>query len=281
MTQTRETQRAGGGLAEVITDAWGRPESHKEPAVRDAIVETIARLDRGEVRLADKIDGEWKVNEWVQHAINLYFRVPPMETLQSGVFEYHDKLPLKKNLAKQGIRAVAGAVIRYGSHLEPGTVVMPGFVNIGAYVGTGSLVDTWATVGSGAQIGRNVHIAGGVGVGGVLEPPGARPNIVEDGVFLGSRCVLVEGILVEEGAILGAHVSLTASTHIIDVTKKEPVTYKGRVPPRAIVIPGTRAREFPAGEYHVSCALIVGYRSERVEMKVALMQAARDFDIGV
>jgi 2,3,4,5-tetrahydropyridine-2,6-dicarboxylate N-succinyltransferase len=281
MTQTEQTQQAAAGLAEVITDAWGRPESHKEPAVRDAILETIARLDRGEVRLANKIDGQWQVNQWVQHAINLFFRVPQMEVLKSGPFEWHDKLPLKKDLAKQGIRAVAGAVVRYGSHLEPGTVCMPGFVNIGAYLGTGSLVDTWATVGSGAQIGRNVHIAGGVGVGGVLEPPGARPNIVEDGVFLGSRCVLVEGILVEEGAILGAHVSLTGSTHIIDVTGKEPVTYKGRVPARAIVIPGTRRREFPAGEYQVSCALIVGYRSERVEMKVALMQAARDFDIGV
>jgi 2,3,4,5-tetrahydropyridine-2,6-dicarboxylate N-succinyltransferase len=281
MTRTPTEQTTGGGLAEIITDAWTRPESHKEPAVRDAVVETIARLDRGEVRLAEKVGGEWKVNQWIQHAINLYFRIPPMATIASGPFEYHDKLPLKKDLAKQGIRAVAGSVIRYGSHLEPGTVVMPGFVNIGAYLGTGSLVDTWATVGSGAQIGRNVHIAGGVGVGGVLEPPGARPNIVEDGVFLGSRCVLVEGILVEEGAILGAHVSLTGSTHIVDVTQKEPVTYKGRVPARAIVIPGTRRREFPAGEYQVSCALIVGYRSERVEMKVALMQAARDFDIGV
>lgn len=275
------TQQTAVSLAHVVTEAWGRPESHKEPAVRDAVVETIARLDRGELRLAEKVDGEWKVNQWVQHAINLYFRIPPMETIPSGAFEYYDKLPLKKGLAKQGIRAVAGSVIRYGSFLEPGTVCMPSFVNIGAYVGTGTLVDTWATVGSGAQIGRNVHIAGGVGVGGVLEPPGARPNIVEDGVFLGSRCVLVEGILVEEGAILGAHVSLTASTHIIDVTQKEPVTYKGRVPARAIVIPGTRSRDFPAGEYQVSCALIVAYRSERVELKVALMQAARDFDIGV
>ena len=275
------TERTAVSLSEIVTDAWGRPESHKEPAVRDAVVETIARLDRGEVRLADKIDGEWKVNQWVQHAINMFFRIPPMETIPSGAFEYHDKLPLKKGLAKQGIRAVAGSVIRYGSYLEPGTVCMPSFVNIGAYVGTGTLVDTWATVGSGAQIGRNVHLAGGVGVGGVLEPPGARPNIVEDGAFLGSRCSLVEGILVEEGAIIGAQVSLTGSTHIIDVTAKEPVTYKGRVPARAIVIPGTRPRSFPAGEYEVSCALIVGYRSERVEPKVSLMQAARDFDIGV
>jgi len=268
-------------LASIITDAWSRTDSVKEPEVRDAVVETIARLDRGELRLADKTTGEWTVNTWVQHAINLYFRVPLMETLRSGVFEYHDKLPLKKDLAKQGIRAVAGAVIRYGSHLEPGTVCLPSFVNIGAYVGTGTLVDTWATVGSGAQVGRNVHIAGGVGIGGVLEPPGARPNIVEDNVFLGSRCILVEGMLIEEGAILGANVSLTGSTHIIDVTKEKPVTYKGRVPARAIVVPGTRPRKFPGGEYQLSCALIIGYRSERVETKVALMQAARDFDIDI
>ena len=266
-------------LAQIIVDAWTRPDSIKEPEVRDAVLETLARLDRGEVRLAEKIDGEWKVNTWVQHAINLYFRVPPMETLHSGVFEYHDKLPLKRDLAKQGIRAAPGAVIRYGSYLEPGTIVLPGFVNIGAHIGTGTLVDTWATVGSGAQVGRNVHLAGGVGIGGVLEPPGARPNILEDGVFVGSRCIVVEGTLVEEGAILGANVSLTGSTHIIDVTKEEPVTFKGRVPPRAIVVPGTRPRKFPGGEVQLSCAYIIGYRSERVEIKVALMQAARDFGI--
>jgi len=268
-------------LESVVTEAGTGPDAVKDPEVRRAIEETVARLDRGELRMAGKVDGEWKVNAWIQQAVAQYFRIPPMETLRSGVFEYHDKLPLKKDLAKQGIRVVPGGIVRYGAYLEPGVVVMPGFVNIGAWVGSGSLVDTWATVGSCGQIGRNVHIAGGVGIGGVLEPPGSRPVIVEDNVFLGSRCILVEGVLVEEGAVLAANVSLTGSTHIIDVTQDKPVTHKGRVPPRSIVVPGTRPRKFPGGEFQVACALIIGRRSERTEEKVALMEAAREFGISL
>ncbi len=250
-------------LESVVTEAGTGPDAVKDPEVRRAIEETVARLDRGELRMAEKVDGEWKVNAWIQQAVAQYFRIPPMETLRSGVFEYHDKLPLKKDLAKQGIRVVPGGIVRYGAYLEPGVVVMPGFVNIGAWVGSGSLVDTWATVGSCGQIGRNVHIAGGVGIGGVLEPPGSRP------------------VIVEEGAVLAANVSLTGSTHIIDVTQDKPVTHKGRVPPRSIVVPGTRPRTFPGGEFQVACALIIGRRSERTEEKVALMEAAREFGISL
>ncbi len=265
-------------LRSLIEEAAAQPGS--APVMHQAAVEeTIALLDKGAIRLAEKTDGEWRVNAWVQQAILLYFRVTSMETMYAGPLEFHDRIPLKHDHKGYGLRVIPGGIARYGSHIEPGTVLMPGFVNIGAYVGTGTLVDTWATVGSGAQIGRNVHLAGGVGIGGVLEPAGARPVIVEDDAFIGSRCILVEGVLVEERAVLAAQVSLTASTHIIDVTGEQQVTYKGRVPAGSIVIPGTRPRKYPAGEYQVGCALIIGKRSDKTESKVQLMDELREFGV--
>lgn len=248
---------------------------------RGAVLAAMAGLDGGALRVAEKVDGEWKVNAWLMQAVNLYFAITTMETTDFGPFQTRDKIPLKKDLEKAGVRLVPGGVVRYGSFLEPGVVVLPGFVNVGARVATGSMVDTWATVGSCAQVGRNVHIAGGCGIGGVLEPPGARPNIVEDGVFLGSRCILVEGVLVEEEAVLGANVCITASTPIIDVTGPQEVVYKGRVPARSVVIPGTRAKVYPAGTYQIPCALIVGRRSASTDKKVSLNQALRDFEVQV
>ena len=266
-------------LKKLIEEACGHPELLESAEHRAAIEETIAQLDRGELRLAQKVDGEWMVNSWIQQAILMYFRITKMETLESGPFEYYDRIPLKHDYASRGNRVVAGGIARYGSYLEPGVILMPGFVNIGAYVATGSLIDTWATVGSGAQIGRHVHLAGGVGIGGVLEPAGARPVIIEDDAFIGSRCIIVEGVIIEERAVLAAQVSLTASTHIIDVTGDEPVVYKGRVPADSIVIPGTRSRAFPAGEFQVGCALIISRRNERTEDKLKAMEEAREFGI--
>jgi 2,3,4,5-tetrahydropyridine-2-carboxylate N-succinyltransferase len=263
-------------LAVMISAAFADPTQLERPQSQLAVEEVIDGLDRGEIRLAEKTDGEWVVHAWVQQAILLYFRLRQLETWEVGQFEYHDKIPLKHNYARLGVRIVPPAVARYGSFLEPGVIMMPSYVNIGAYVGSGSMVDTWATVGSGAQIGRNVHLAGGVGIGGVLEPPGARPVIVEDGAFIGSRCIVTEGTIVEEGAVLGAHVSLTASTPIIDVTGAEPITYHGRVPARSVVVPGSRARTFPAGEFQVSCALIVGQRTASTDLKTSLNPALRD-----
>ena len=267
-------------LRGLVEEAAGDAARLESPTHRAAVEEAIDLLDRGEVRMAEKVDGEWQVNAWVQQAILLYFRITEMKTFHAGPVESHDRIPLKQGLAEQGVRVIPGGIVRYGSHVEPGAVVMPGFVNIGAYVGSGSMVDTWATVGSGAQIGRDVHLAGGVGIGGVLEPPGARPVVVEDGAFIGSRCIVVEGVVVEERAVLGAQVALTASTHIIDVTREEAVTHKGRVPAGAIVVPGTRARSFPAGEHQIGCALIIGYRTEGTDQKLGLMQEARDFGVG-
>ena len=246
---------------------------------REAVEATIAGLDRGELRLAEKINGEWRVNSWVQQAILLYFRLRAMETFEVGPFEYHDKIPLKRNYARLGVRVVPPAVARYGSFLEPGVIMMPSYVNIGSRVGSGTMVDTWATVGSGAQIGRDVHLAGGVGIGGVLEPPGARPVIVEDGAFVGSRCIVTEGVLIEESAVLGAQVCLTSSTPIIDVTGSQAITLYGRVPARSVVVPGSRARHFPAGEFQVGCALIVGQRKESTDHKTSLNDALRDFGV--
>jgi len=240
----------------------------------------IAALDRGEVRVAEPVDGEWRVNEEAQEAILEYFRQRRMEPQEVGPFEYHDKIPLKRNYEKLGVRVVPPAVARYGSYLSPGVVMMPSYVNIGAWVGPRTMVDTWATVGSGAQIGADVHLAGGVGIGGVLEPPGARPVIVEDGAFIGSRCILTEGVRIGAGAVLGPNVSLTASVPIIDVTGSEPVEHRGSVPPRAIVVPGTRPKEFPAGTYYLACALIIGWRDESTDLKVSLNQALRELDDG-
>ncbi|MDP6932137.1 MAG: 2,3,4,5-tetrahydropyridine-2,6-dicarboxylate N-succinyltransferase [Myxococcota bacterium] len=251
------------------------------PSDREAVEQVLAQLDQGSLRVAEKQEGEWNVYPWVTKAILLYFRLAEMQTHELGPYEFHDKIPLKRNLADQGVRLVPPGAIRYGAHVEPGTVVMPGYVNIGAWVGSGSMVDTWATVGSCAQIGRNVHLSGGVGIGGVLEPPGARPVIIEDGAFIGSRSVVVEGVHVGEEAVLGANVVLTASTPVVDVTGSEEHILRGHVPPRSVVIPGNRPKRFPAGEYGVPCALIIGHRSESTDRKTSLNQVLREFAVQV
>jgi 2,3,4,5-tetrahydropyridine-2-carboxylate N-succinyltransferase len=242
--------------------------------------ETIAALDRGETRVAEKIDGEWRVHEDVKAAILDYFRIRRMEPIEVGPFEYLDKIPLKHDYGELGVRVVPPATARYGSFLSRGVVMMPSYVNIGAWVGPNTMIDTWATVGSCAQIGADVHLAGGVGVGGVLEPLQARPVIVEDGAFIGSRCILTEGVLIGERAVLAPNVSLTRSVPVIDVTEAEAVEHRGYVPPRAVVVPGTRPKEFPAGTYQVACALIIGWRSEQTDLKTSLNDVLREFEIG-
>lgn len=248
---------------------------------REAVERTVAALDQGTLRVAEKIEGTWAVHRWIKEAIMLYFRLQPLTTTQSGPFEYHDKIPTKHDLAEAGVRVVPPGTVRYGAFCEPGVVVMPGYVNIGARVGAGTMIDTWATVGSCAQVGRDVHLSGGVGIGGVLEPPGARPVIIEDGAFIGSRCVIVEGVLVEQGAVLGANVVLSSSIPIIDVTGSEPVEYRGRVPERSVVIPGTRTKKFPAGTYQLPAALIIGQRSESTDDKTSLNEALRTFEVQI
>ncbi len=254
----------------------------RENIDHDAVHEVLSLLDRGLLRVAtppDQPDGEWAVHAWVTKAILLYFRIAEMAVHEVGPYQFHDKIPLKTDLAAQQVRLVPPGHIRYGAHVEPGCVVMPGYVNIGARVGAGSMVDTWATVGSCAQIGKGVHLSGGVGIGGVLEPPGARPVIIEDGAFVGSRSIVVEGVRVGREAVLGANVVLTSSTHIIDVTGPEEVVHKGHVPPRSVVIPGTRPKRFPAGEYHVPCALIIGRRKESTDRKTSLNEVLREFAV--
>jgi 2,3,4,5-tetrahydropyridine-2-carboxylate N-succinyltransferase len=250
-----------------------------------AVREVVYRLDQGTLRVAernpDPAAERWLVHAWVQQAINLYFALAPLETYLAGEIEFFDKIPPKRALRDTGVRVVPPGVVRYGAHVEKGAIVMPGYVNIGARVGTGSMVDTWATVGSCAQVGRGVHLSGGVGLGGVLEPPGARPVIVEDGAFIGSRCIVVEGVLVEEEAVLGAGVVLTASTPIIDVTESQERTWKGRIPARSVVVNGMRPRKFPAGEYYTQCALIIGQRSASTDRKTSLNAALRDFGVSV
>lgn len=248
---------------------------------KSLVYEVIEQIDRGELRVAEKINGLWQVNDWVKKAILLYFPSRDMETFEVGPMEFYDKIPLKKNYAELGVRVVPHAVARYGSFIQKGVVLMPSYVNIGAYVDEGTMVDTWATVGSCAQIGKHVHLSGGVGIGGVLEPPQAAPVIIEDGAFIGSRCIVVEGVRVEEEAVLGANVVLTASTKIIDVSGKEPIEYKGVVPARSVVIPGSLPKQFNAGTYHVPCALIIGKRTESTDKKTSLNQALRDFDVAV
>ncbi|HYZ79086.1 MAG TPA: 2,3,4,5-tetrahydropyridine-2,6-dicarboxylate N-succinyltransferase [Gaiellaceae bacterium] len=240
----------------------------------------IAALDRGETRIAEKVDGEWRVNEEAKQAILDYFRLRDVEPLEVGPFEYLDKIPLKHDYERLGVRVVPPATARYGSFLSPGVVMMPSYVNIGAWVGPRTMVDTWATVGSCAQVGADVHLSGGVGLGGVLEPVNARPVIVEDGAFLGSRCIVTEGVVIGEQAVLGPNVVLTGSVPIIDVTGPEPVEHRGVVPPRSVVLPGTRPREFPAGTYNLACALIVGHRSESTDLKLSLNEALRAHGIG-
>mgnify|MGYP000403915339 CR=1 FL=1 len=258
-----------------IEACWG-----KEPDA-EAVRATIAALDEGAIRVAECHDGEWIVNDWIKKAILMYFRVAGMETHQIGPYEFYDKIPLKQNLAEQGVRLVPPGHVRYGSFLEAGAIVMPGYVNIGAYVGAGTMVDTWATVGSCGRIGKGVDLSGGVGIGGVLEPPAAKPVIIEDGAFIGSRSIVVEGVQVKEEAVLGANVVLTASTKIIDVTGETEKIYQGIVPPRSVVIPGSVTKKFPAGDYGVACALIIGKRKESTDRKTSLNQVLRDFAISV
>ncbi|MEQ1507913.1 MAG: 2,3,4,5-tetrahydropyridine-2,6-dicarboxylate N-succinyltransferase [Myxococcota bacterium] len=249
---------------------------------RDAVEEALAALDQGRLRVATRgPDGAWTVHPWVKRAILLYFRVSPMREGRYGDYVYHDKIPLKTDLAAQGIRVVPPGTVRYGAFLEPGCVVMPGYVNIGAYVGAGTMVDTWATVGSCAQIGKGVHLSGGVGIGGVLEPPGASPVIVEDGCFVGSRSILVEGVHLEEEVVIGAGTTITASTPIVDVTGPTEVVLKGRVPARSVVVPGTRRKSFPAGDYDLPCALIIGRRTASTDRKTSLESVLREFALPV
>ena len=247
----------------------------------DAIERTMALLDSGQIRVAEKRAGTWEVNDWVKEAIILYFRITELHTMTAGEFEYHDKIPTKSGLHQSGIRVVPPGTVRYGAYCEPGVVVMPGYVNIGAYVGAGTMIDTWATVGSCAQVGRNVHLSGGVGIGGVLEPPNARPVIIEDDAFIGSRSIITEGALVEEGAVLGANTTITASTPIIDVTGSEPVDYRGRVPARSVVVPGTRPRSFAAGTVQLQCAYIIGKRSGSTNDRTSLNDALRTFEVTI
>jgi 2,3,4,5-tetrahydropyridine-2-carboxylate N-succinyltransferase len=250
-----------------------------DPAGAEAVDEVVAQLDRGELRVAEKRNGDWVVHEWVKKAILLYFRLRRMEPDEVGPFAYHDKIPLKRDHAERGVRVVPPATARYGSFLSPDVILMPSYVNIGAWVGPRTMVDTWATVGSCAQIGADVHLAGGVGIGGVLEPPGARPVIVEDGAFVGSRSIVTEGTVVGEGAVLGANVVLTATIPIIDVTGEEPVEHRGYVPPRSVVVPGTRPKDFAAGTFQLACALIIGRRSAETDLRTSLNDALREYGI--
>jgi 2,3,4,5-tetrahydropyridine-2,6-dicarboxylate N-succinyltransferase len=271
-----------GDLRKSIEAAFGDRAKLKDDAHKTAVLEAMARLDAGKLRVATQDGpGQWTTHAWVKQAVLLYFSVAQMERQMVGPFEFYDKIPLKQNLDKAGVRVVPPGTVRYGAFLEAGCVVMPGYVNIGAYVGAGTMVDTWATVGSCAQIGKDCHLSGGVGIGGVLEPPGAQPVIIEDGCFIGSRAIVVEGTLIESEAVIGAGVTLTASTAIIDVTGPEPIEHRRRVPARSVVIPGMRSKRFPAGEYQVPCALIIGRRSESTDKKTSLNAALRDFNVAV
>ncbi len=267
---------------ELINQAWDNRELLKDEAVRNEIFRVIEGLDKGEIRVAEPdAEGEhgWRVNQWVKKAVIMYFPLCDMQTMECGPMEFHDKIPLKKNYAELGVRVVPHAVARYGSYVAPGVIMMPSYVNIGAHVESGTMVDTWATVGSCAQIGKGVHLSGGVGIGGVLEPVQAAPVVIEDHCFIGSRCIVVEGAHIGTEAVLGANTVITGSTKIIDVTGAEPVTYKGYVPPRSVVIPGSYTRHYPAGDYQVSCALIIGQRKESTDKKTSLNSALRDYAI--
>jgi len=268
-------------LQQLIEKAYTNRELLKAGETKSAIREVIAQLDAGTMRIAEQTDSGWIVNDWIKKAVLLYFPTQEMEVIEVGPFEYFDKIPLKRGYKEKGVRVIPHAIARYGCHIEKGAILMPSYVNIGAYVGSGTMVDTWATVGSCAQIGKNVHLSGGVGIGGVLEPPQASPTIIEDDCFIGSRCIVVEGVRVEKEAVLGANVVLTQSTHIIDVTGEEPVHMKGVVPSRSVVIPGTYTKTFPAGDYQVSCALIIGKRKESTEKKVSLNEVLREFNVSV
>lgn len=268
-------------LQQTIENIWNNRELLQNEDSQKAIREVIALVDKGELRTAEPTENGWQVNEWVKKAVVLYFPIQKMETIEVGPFEFHDKMPLKRNYAEKGVRVVPHAVAREGAYIAPGVIMMPSYVNIGAYVDSGTMVDTWATVGSCAQIGKNVHLSGGVGIGGVLEPLQAAPVIIEDDCFIGSRCIVVEGVHVEKEAVLGANVVLTASTKIIDVTGPEPIEIKGRVPARSVVIPGSYTKQYPAGEYQVPCALIIGQRKESTDKKTSLNDALRDNNVAV
>jgi 2,3,4,5-tetrahydropyridine-2,6-dicarboxylate N-succinyltransferase len=268
-------------IIRLIEEAWEKREKLKIPDTRNAIYEVIMLLDEGKLRVAEPKNGEWVVNEWVKKAVILYFPIREMEVTEAGPLEFHDKIPLKSGYKEKGVRVVPHAVARYGSFIAPGVILMPSYVNIGAYIDEGTMVDTWATVGSCAQIGKNVHLSGGVGIGGVLEPVQAAPVIIEDDCFIGSRCIVVEGVRVEKEAVLGAGVVLTASTRIIDVTSPEPIEYKGIVPARSVVIPGTYPKSFPAGIYQVPCALIIGKRKPSTDLKISLNDALRTYQVPV
>lgn len=265
----------------IIEEAWDNRELLQEEPVQHAIYEVIDQLDRGILRVAQYESGQWKVNDWVKKAVILYFPIREMETIEVPPFEFHDKIPLKRGYKAKGVRVVPHAVARYGAYISKGVIMMPSYVNIGAYVDAGTMVDTWATVGSCAQIGRNVHLSGGVGIGGVLEPVQAAPVIIEDNCFIGSRSIVVEGVRVESEAVLGANVVITKSTRIIDVTGKDPVEMKGVVPARSVVIPGSYTKSFPAGDYQVACALIIGSRKPSTDLKTSLNDALREYNVSV
>jgi len=268
-------------LQSVIENAWNDRSLLTNRVTIDAIRSVINLIDEGTLRVAEPTANGWQVNEWVKKAVVLYFPIQKMETFEVGIFEYHDKIPLKRDYASKGIRVVPHAVARHGAYISKGVILMPSYVNIGAYVDEGTMVDTWATVGSCAQIGKNVHLSGGVGIGGVLEPLQAAPVIIEDGAFIGSRCIVVEGVRVEKEAVLGANVVLTMSTKIIDVTGDEPIETKGLVPARSVVIPGSYTKTFKAGEFQVPCALIIGKRKESTDKKTSLNDALREYDVAV
>ena len=268
-------------MKEIIEKAWNDRELLKQSEVQIAIRKVINQIDLGKLRCAEPTEKGWQVNEWVKKAVVLYFPIQKMETIEVGPFEFHDKIPLKTNYKEKKVRVVPHAIARHGAYVAPGVIMMPSYVNIGAYVDENTMVDTWATVGSCAQIGKNVHLSGGVGIGGVLEPLQATPVIIEDNAFIGSRCIVVEGVRVEKEAVLGANVVLTASTKIIDVSGPEPVIHRGVVPARSVVIPGTMPKQFPAGEYQVPCALIIGKRKESTDKKTSLNDALRDYSVAV
>lgn len=268
-------------MQQLIEQAFADRSLLQQPNYEEAVRSVIEAVDKGTLRVAEPTTDGWKVNEWVKQAILMYFGIQKMKTWTLEPFEFHDKMELKKDYAALGVRAVPHAVARYGAYIAKNVVLMPSYVNIGAFVDEGTMVDTWATVGSCAQIGKNVHLSGGVGIGGVLEPLQASPVIIEDGCFIGSRCIVVEGVHVEKEAVLGANVVLTKSTKIIDVSGAEPIEYKGRVPARSVVIPGSYTKSFPAGDYQVSCALIIGQRKESTDLKTSLNDALRDFNVAV
>ncbi len=268
-------------LKNIIENAWENRSSLNENNTQDAINQIIQKLDKGEIRVAEKKDNVWVVNEWIKKAIVMYFQIRKMETVKAGELEFYDKIPLKRNFKDLQIRVVPHAISRYGSYIAPGVIMMPSFVNIGAYVDTGTMVDTWATVGSCAQIGKNVHLSGGVGIGGVLEPLQAAPVIIEDNCFIGSRCIVVEGVRVGQEAVLGANVVITGSTKILDVSAEKVVEYSGYVPERSVVIPGTIPKKFPAGEFNIPVALIIGRRKPSTDLKTSLNNALREFEVSV